>query len=638
MKHWYRTLPCKVICFILCIVSLCVTVASIAGAALMIAGEFYVLPKEYVLASHHESMLRSESNNILWHHIDEKEYHYCSINDYDPDITNVRYSVVSPEDKVIGTNSESQTFDFSFKWIYYKDKDGNYTVVDYYFEGAENSENADIFTVNMSVNKNYPVKDQYFLSSLLINAAYALLYWIYPIGLFSLALCVTCIVILMTVSGRRPDSDELHPGPLYRVPIDLFIAVLVAFYIFAIFLVCDAWYTGELLMWVLIGIVIALAANTLLGLCMSIATRIKGKTLFKNTLIWIILKLIGRGIKYLYKAIASLVTAIPLIWRTFLFVLGNIILDLMFLCMAYSWDYYAFLLWTLKTLCVIPVVIYGAIMLRRLEKGGKAIAKGDLSYRIDTKTMLWDFKKHAENLNSISGGMAKAVEERLKSERMKTELITNVSHDIKTPITSIINYSSLIAKEGCDCKKHLEYSEVLVRKSEHLKHLLDDLVEVSKATTGNLDVSLSPCEAGVLLSQAAGEFEERCASCGLELIWTLPEAPIRIMADPRRIWRVFENLMGNACKYSLTASRVYLSLEKKGDNAVITIKNTSRSPLNISPQELTQRFIRGDSSRTTEGNGLGLSIAESLTELQGGKMNITIDGDLFKVTLSFPVI
>ena len=220
---------------------------------------------------------------------------------------------------------------------------------------------------------------------------------------------------------------------------------------------------------------------------------------------------------------------------------------------------------------------------------------------------------------------------------MKTELITNVSHDIKTPLTSIINYATLIGQEHCDCEKHASYAEVLVRKSDHLKRLLDDLVEASKAATGNLEVQLTPCNAGVLLTQAAGEFEQRCQAAGLTLVTSMPEETVQIMADSRRIWRVFENLMGNACKYSLSGSRVFLTLTKEQSHAVFTIRNTSQTVLNISARELMERFVRGDSARSTEGSGLGLSIAQSLTQLQGGAMEVSVDGDLFRVTLRFPL-
>ena len=233
--------------------------------------------------------------------------------------------------------------------------------------------------------------------------------------------------------------------------------------------------------------------------------------------------------------------------------------------------------------------------------------------------------------------MSRAVDERMKSERMKTELITNVSHDIKTPLTSIINYADLISREKCDNEKIAEYAEVLSRQSDRLKRLIEDLVEASKAATGNLEVMLSLCDAGVFISQAVGEYEQKLNDAGLQTVVTQFDEAVYVMADGRRMLRVFDNLMNNICKYAQSGTRVYLSLEKIGNKAVITFKNTSRDPLNISADELMERFVRGDSSRNTEGNGLGLSIAKSLTELQGGTLTLSVDGDLFKVILSFPI-
>ncbi|MBE6586849.1 MAG: HAMP domain-containing histidine kinase [Ruminococcaceae bacterium] len=472
----------------------------------------------------------------------------------------------------------------------------------------------------------------------MIDVTYSLLYWVYPIGLLSLALSVACFIILMCSSGRRPDRDGVFPGIFNKVPIDLFLALLAGGIILLFWLIWEVWYTGEIVGAILTGILTVISVNVALGLCMSIAARIKEKTLLSNTLIWIVLKLFARFFKLLGKALSALTGAIPVIWKAVLAIICNFSIDIFLLMMAYSWDEVAFFLWSVKTALLLPFLLYGAVMLTRLEKGGKAIAQGDLSYRVSTAHMIGGFKRHGNDLNSISDGMTKAVEERLKSERMKTELITNVSHDIKTPITSIINYSSLIAEEECNCEKHREYSEVLIRKSEHLKRLLSDLVEVSKASTGNLDVEPVPCDGAVLLSQVAGEFEDLCKNASLELICSYPSTPVSIMADPKKIWRVFENLMGNACKYSLPGSRVYLSLESDGAKASFIIRNTSKAPIAATADELCSRFVRGDSSRTTEGNGLGLSIAQSLTELQGGKMDVTVDGDLFKVVITFPNI
>ncbi len=640
MKHWYRTLPAKVACFIMSIVFLALSAGGVAAAAFFIGAELYTIPEKYAVDTLQGDMLRSESNNVLWdclylkEHLDADIYHDY---DYSTDITNVRYQVTDGTGEVIGKNSDTIKFDHSYKYVAYTDSEGDtFLEFEYFYDGDPEAENAEIYTVHMTLEEGLPVHDEYFLYTGLISLAYSLLYWIYPITLLAIALSIACFAVLMCASGRRPGSDEVHPGPMHKVPIDLFIAALVFGWLLLFYLVWEPWYTGEAVGYVFTVILSVLGINALFGLFMSIAVRIKTKTLLKNTLVWIVLKLIGRIFKAIFKGIAALIRMIPLIWKSLLLICANFFLDFLILIAAYDLDEIAIFFWVIKTLLVLPPIVYSVIMMRRLQKGGKAIAGGDLSYRISKRGMLFDFKRHAEDLNSISEGMVKALNERMKSERMKTELITNVSHDIKTPLTSIINYADLIGGEECSCENHREYSAVLLRKSDRLKRLLDDLVEVSKATTGNLEVSLASCDAAVLLSQIAGEFEEKCASESLSLITSYPEEPLRIMADSRRIWRIFENLMSNACKYSLTGSRIYMSVEKDGGDAVFTVKNTSKAPLNVSPEELSARFVRGDSSRSTEGNGLGLSIAKSLTSLQGGHMDITIDGDLFKVTLRFP--
>ena len=226
----------------------------------------------------------------------------------------------------------------------------------------------------------------------------------------------------------------------------------------------------------------------------------------------------------------------------------------------------------------------------------------------------------------------------MKSERFRTELITNVSHDIKTPLTSIVNYVDLLQKEEPENEKQREYLEVLSRQSGKLKKLIEDLIEASKASTGNLAVDLEPCELGVLLDQTSGEYGEKLESAGLELVLQKPEKPVRVMADGRHLWRVFDNLLNNIVKYAQPGTRVYLSLSEENGKARVDFRNISREQLNISAQELTERFVRGDASRNTEGSGLGLAIAMSLMRLQKGNMDITVDGDLFKVSLSFDTI
>lgn len=237
---------------------------------------------------------------------------------------------------------------------------------------------------------------------------------------------------------------------------------------------------------------------------------------------------------------------------------------------------------------------------------------------------------------NISSGLADAVNEQVKSERLKADLITNVSHDIKTPLTSIINYVDLLKREQIENPRVQNYIEVLDQKSHRLKTLTEDLVEASKASSGNISIEFSPLDLTELALQAVGEFEDKFRIRKLETICTVPDEPVMVMADGRRLWRVLENLLNNACKYAMEGSRIYIDVKEEENAAIFTIKNISESPLNISPEELTERFVRGDVSRTTEGSGLGLSIAKSLTTLMQGNLIITIDGDLYKAMVSFP--
>ena len=223
----------------------------------------------------------------------------------------------------------------------------------------------------------------------------------------------------------------------------------------------------------------------------------------------------------------------------------------------------------------------------------------------------------------------------MKSERLRTELITNVSHDIKTPLTSIVNYVDLLSREELQNEKAGEYLEVLQRQSARLKKLTDDLVEASKASTGNLPVSLESLELGVLLDQLSGEYGERLAEKQLTLLVTKPAEAVSVQADPRHLWRVLDNLMSNVLKYAMPGTRVYLDLERENGRAALKLRNISAAPLHVKPEELTERFVRGDSARSTEGSGLGLAIAASLCKLQNIELQLATDGDLFKVTLLF---
>ncbi len=281
-------------------------------------------------------------------------------------------------------------------------------------------------------------------------------------------------------------------------------------------------------------------------------------------------------------------------------------------------------------------VLTVVLQLRKLQKMAEQLAKGDLNSRMDTTGLLWEFKKHGDYLNQISDGMIKAVDERIKSEHFKTELITNVSHDIKTPLTSIINYVDLMKKETIAEERVLEYLEVLDRQSARMKKLVEDLIEASKVSTGNVAVNLETCDISILLTQMTGEYGERFEQAQLELLVSQPEQPLYILADNQHLWRIFDNLMNNIYKYAQPGSRVYIDVARQDRKVQIVFRNMSKYALNISSDELLERFVRGDSSRNAEGSGLGLSIAQSLSELMGGGLELYIDGDLFKVVVCFP--
>ena len=273
-----------------------------------------------------------------------------------------------------------------------------------------------------------------------------------------------------------------------------------------------------------------------------------------------------------------------------------------------------------------------------LISGIRKIAAGDLEYKIDTEPLKGDNKVVGEAVNTIGDGLFHAVDDSVKNERLKADLITNVSHDIKTPLTSIINYVGLLRRENLENERARNYIQILDAKSQRLKQLTEDLVEVSRISSGNITLQMDRLNLVELVYQSAGEFAERFEERNLTVVTKLPGEPVIILADGRRIWRVLENLYNNVAKYAMENTRVYVDMEVLGTEVVFSIKNISRQALNIDASELTERFIRGDVSRSTEGSGLGLSIAQNLAKLMGGDFKVYLDGDLFKVTVAFPIV
>ena len=440
---------------------------------------------------------------------------------------------------------------------------------------------------------------------------------------------ICCWVYLLYAAGKSPRSETPRCGIIEKIPFDIYCLAYLALAFLAIAL-CDLiQYSIPEVMFVMgITLMILIAYLFLLAFCISLSIRIKTKTLIKNTAACIVCV-------FLFRKTKSLLRIVPLVWKTVIVFALNLVLDI-FLILLFREVSCFFILF--KSLFLLPILAYIAYAFHKLRKGAEEIEKGGLDHHIDTTHMLMEFKSFGETLNNIGGGLTKAVDERMKSERMKTELITNVSHDIKTPLTSIINYADLLKKEDIQNETAVSYIEVIDRQASRLKKLITDLVEASKASTGNIQVNLEKLDICVLLQQAVGEYDEKFRFAELTPVLRLPEDPIAISADGRLLWRVFDNLLGNICKYSLPGTRVYLNAATYGNMCIISFKNISKTELNVSPEELVERFVRADSSRSTEGNGLGLSIAQSLVDLQGGKLEITSDGDLFKVNLQFPLI
>ena len=482
-----------------------------------------------------------------------------------------------------------------------------------------------------NVGTDWNSTDWYVQANTLLDFVYSMRYTALVTMFVSFIIGAAAFVFLMCAAGHRNGTDEIVTTVWDHLWLDVFavgavLAEVFVFYVAAIFLInVDVAYLPFILF---VTAVATLCMGWLLLLfLLSFSVRVKLGKWWRHTLCYQLFRKIGQFARMIWENIGFL-------WKVILVMLVLAFLEGIGVLMFFNSDI-ALLLWLLEKLVLYPLVLWYCVQLNQLKNGTEKIAGGEPGYQIRTKRMTGIFKEQGEQINHISDGMTHAIEERMKSERFKTELITNVSHDIKTPLTSIINYVDLLEKEDLHNETAQEYLEVLERQSSRLKKLIEDLIEASKASTGNLPVHLERLEAGIFMTQTVGEFEEKTKAAGLDLVIEKPETPVYIMADSRHFWRVIDNLMNNICKYAQSGTRVYINLEVKEAQVSITFRNTSKYPLNISSDELMERFVRGDASRNTEGSGLGLSIANSLMDLMGGTFRLYVDGDLFKVVLGF---
>ncbi len=504
------------------------------------------------------------------------------------------------------------------------------------------------------------------------------LFWILGLCLAGFA---ASLVFLCSVAGSRPEDDTPRPGGLNLLPLDLyavldgllgFFCIYVVLYLgnaldfpnqnlhsFAMIAITVAYF----LLVIVVGYLYALAAQVRAGngywwRHSLTAITIRGAW---HTLLWclshglILLRrlwhggealltlvseaIVGilracwhglsRGCSWLGHQVNRLYTLLPLTWQ---WILTGVIM-LLLLVFSVLIQSEGFLV--LALLFYFAMILYGATAFGILLAGARAMSQGDLEQKVDSRFLIGAFRDFSDSLNDLAGVAVIAAQKQMKSERMKTELITNISHDIKTPLTSIINYVDLLQKDPTD-EEARQYLEVLARQSQRMKKLVEDLMEMSKATTGNLTVDIRQVDAREAVTQALGEFSDKLHAAGLTPVFPEPQDPVMIRADGRLCWRVLSNLLSNAVKYALPGTRVYADISRQGDTVHISLKNISRESLNMGAEELMERFVRGDTARNTEGSGLGLNIAKSLMEVQHGKLALVVAGDLFKATLIFP--
>lgn len=500
----------------------------------------------------------------------------------------------------------------------------------YKLTGVYTEKYDDKITISCSIPYALTVHDDIYMRVSKMELLVGMRYIIIVIALASLLFLIASFIFVVCSAGYSSRFEGLHLSLFDKAPLEIHLACILIIASFAVWIYDEINYRLEV--WMALALVLATVAVAALALIIFVYTfsaRCKAGKLFHYTIIFGSVILLFRGIKYFF-------TNLKYSWKVVLAFAAASVFDLFFVVMMMSSESeMAIAMWLFGKLILGAVLIIYAIGLGRIKEGCKKISEGKTDFVLGNTYLPPDLKSLAADINSIGNGIQLAVDERTKSERLKTELITNVSHDLKTPLTSIVNYVDILSKQDIKPDTAKEYVDVLVRQSQRMKKLIDDLVEASKASSGAIAVNAQRLDMSLLITQAVTEFDERLEKSRLTPITSLPEEPVRVMVDGRLMWRVFDNLLGNICKYAQPETRVYISETIVGDKVIVTFKNISRYALNISSEELMERFVRGDSSRHTEGSGLGLSIARSLCNLQKVGFSIAIDGDLYKAQLTF---
>ncbi len=449
----------------------------------------------------------------------------------------------------------------------------------------------------------------------------------------SLLLGLLCFLFLMYAAGhRKQDGDQIVLRGPDRMPMDLGLVILLALVGILLAAASSCTASDNMVLIILVTAFAAvLSACLTLLFCMSAAVNLKAGTLWKRT---IICRLLGwlNGKRTDLRKHTEGISMKKRIWVLF-FLFVFLELAGIFL-LTYDCSPLFLVAWLFEKVLFFLLLAKILREFGQLKQTAEEIASGNMDAKAETSNMFLDFEQHGNALNRIGSGLSEAVDERIRSERMKTELITNVSHDIKTPLTSIISYTDLLARLDLEDPQAKEYIEVLSRQSERLKKLIEDLIEASKASSGTLKMEMETVDAGMVLAQAIGEFDEKMKKRNIDYFVRREVTDPMVRADSRYLWRIFDNLLSNICKYAQPGTRAYIDMTETDRQVSITFRNVSEAPLHISGEELKARFVQGDSSRAAEGSGLGLSIADSLAGLMGGALNLIVDGDLFKVELT----
>ena len=648
-KRLTESTAAKVIAFLLMLVMTAVTAGGVLGAVFLYSTDVYVTSETAFKQELFSNIAWGDGqtllNFLIWN--SEEQVYQMNTEAADSYCAERNISYVMVQDKTgrelwyTGLAEYDSPWQFRFSYDWANPERPSAGVV----------ENAYTVRITVPLSSVFVYDDDYALANRLAELAYALRYWIYAIIAAAALLVTVCFIFLLCAAGHHPYVDGVRPGWGTRIPLDLLTAAVALGLFLGIQLVVEANFGG-------IGVVLAVVlgpaalAGVFTGWCMSLALRLKLGGWWRNTVVYVALRLLrrgggavlralGSGLRGAAHGLAGLLHNVPLVGKTVLVFLGLCVLEglgILFSMFAWSWGLLA-LLWIFEKLLLLLAVLALALMCRKLLLGGRALAAGDLSYQVDTSRMVLDFKSHGEDLNHIAQGMAAAVDQRMRSERMKTELITNVSHDLKTPLTSVIGYLTLLRDEPqLSPELRSRYTGIALEKAERLEDLINEFFDITRFSLTHLELEKQPTDLTRMLEQVASEFAPQFAEKDLRCELELPPR-LAYDCDPDKLARVFDNLLRNAFHYSFPGSTVRITGQQEADTVVLTFTNEGRTIPAEKLERIFDQFFRLDSSRATRtgGAGLGLAIAKEIIALHGGTIRAASADNRITFTVRLPL-